>query len=165
MIYVILEALDLQYVKQFTLNKIVLFKIFKNIYIRICIFVVDSKLFFCGFKESLIRFRDFASSYNYNFIQSFQTLRFGSRARRRSKKNDTTHLTTILERQNFYMLVSCNMMMPKIVNKLHNTHVLKTRLVKQTQRKLGRVPVWYRPKPLRRLCQRTFHNSRVSELG
>ena len=35
MIYVILEALDLQYVKQFILNKIELFKIFKYIYIYI----------------------------------------------------------------------------------------------------------------------------------
>ena len=38
MIYVILEALDLQYVKQFILNKIELFKIFKYIYIYIYIF-------------------------------------------------------------------------------------------------------------------------------
>ena len=54
MIYVILEALDLQYVKQFTLNKIVLFKIFKNIYIHICIFVVDSKLFFVDSRNPLL---------------------------------------------------------------------------------------------------------------
>lgn len=38
MIYVILEALDLQYVKQFTLNKIVLFKIFKK-YIYIYVYL------------------------------------------------------------------------------------------------------------------------------
>lgn len=68
MIYVILEALDLQYVKQFTLNKIVLFKIFKK-YIYTYMYICSRfQTFFCGFKESLIRFRDFASSYNYNFI-------------------------------------------------------------------------------------------------
>ena len=126
MIYVILEALDLQYVKQFILNKIELFKIFKYIYIYIYIYIYLQQIpnFFCGFKESVIRFRDFASSYNYNSIQSFQTLRFGSRARRISKKM-TTHLTTILERQNFYMLLS------------HATHV---RLACDRMRRTQKIP-------------------------
>lgn len=57
------------------------------------------------------------------------------------------------------------LMMPKIMSKLYNIHVLETRLAKQNNKENPRrVPVRYWPTTLRKLSQRTLYNFRVPEL-
>ena len=49
------------------------------------------------------------------------------------------------------------LMMPKIISKLHSSHVLQTKPAQQRRKKtLKKVPVWYRLNTLRRLSQRMF---------
>ena len=58
-----------------------------------------------------------------------------------------------------------NVMKLKIVSKPHDTHVFEMIPMKQKTKNPRRVSVWYQLKTLRRLSQKTFHNSRVPELG